>query len=73
MKISRLVAIGVTWGKSLILRATNLRDQEVEGSNPFAPTIIPHCFMKVAIAGARCMFNVSALCPIFAHLVFQRQ
>jgi hypothetical protein len=23
----------------LILRATNLRDQEVEGSNPFAPTI----------------------------------
>jgi len=23
----------------LILRARNLRDQEVEGSNPFAPTI----------------------------------
>jgi hypothetical protein len=32
------VAFHHTRCKLLILRANNLRDQEVDGSNPFAPT-----------------------------------
>jgi hypothetical protein len=38
MHLWQSIAFGHTWCNLLILRATNLRDQEVEGSNPFAPT-----------------------------------
>jgi len=38
----------VTPGQRLKLIYFLVRDQEVDGSNPFAPTIISCCFMKVA-------------------------
>src|SRR5215467_11963525 len=38
LHLSHLVAIRSVRCNSLILRARNLRDQEVDGSNPFAPT-----------------------------------
>jgi hypothetical protein len=59
-------------GRSAAWLARLVRDQEVEGSNPFAPTIILHCFMKVAAFSRELLVSLFPHCAQFcAHLIFQ--
>src|SRR5580704_4660792 len=62
--LSKSVSTGMPMSKLLILFFFLVRDQEVGGSNPLAPTNYTSCFHWNAAVGAFALsISVSELCP----------